>query len=205
MTVQRGRPSGHCTICRFSERARVELLLAGSASFSAVARKFGLSPDAVRRHWHQHVSEERRVALLAGPVQVQALAAKVAEESESVLDHHRANRAGLYALYTAALEAGDRQTGALISGRLRDVNDSIARLTGQLASSPLITINQTQQTVAVLLERPEVAQFWSQMLESLHDLPNFRDIAARLEAFCTARAHVTPALLPAPEAVHDAA
>lgn len=114
-------------------------MLAGGASFRAVAKKFTLSHHALRRHWLTHVSEERRANLIMGPVEREMLASKVAEESSSVIDHFRAIRSGLYQLFNAALEAGDRQTGALIAGRLDQVNNSIARITGELIRSPLVT------------------------------------------------------------------
>jgi hypothetical protein len=165
--VYRGRPAGHCTICRHAERARAELMLAGGAGFSAVARKLSMSPDALNRHWRRHVSPERRAALLMGPVQVQALAAKVAAESESVVDHHRAVRAGLYQLFAAALEAGDRQAGALLSGRLREVNDSIGRITGELSQSPLIQ----QNTVNIFSSDPAFATFRDDLIRVLAKFP----------------------------------
>jgi hypothetical protein len=126
-----------------------------------------MSADALARHWHRHVSGERRAALLMGPVQVQALAAKVAEEAQSVLEHHQVNRAGLYQMYAAALEAGDRQTGALISGRLREVNDSIGRITGELAHSPLIQ----QNTVNVFVHDPAFATFRDDLIRVLSRFP----------------------------------
>lgn len=168
MSIHRGRPAGHCTICRAAERARAELMLAGGAGFAAVARKLNLSPDALTRHWRRHVSAERRAALLMGPVQVQALAAKVAEESESVIDHHRANRAGLYQLFAAALEAGDRQAGALLSGRLREVNDSIGKITGELIASPLIQ----QNTVNIFTSDPDFARFRDDLIRMLSRFPD---------------------------------
>jgi hypothetical protein len=132
------RPPGNCQVCKHPERARIELTLAGGASRRAIGQKFKLHHLALRRHWILHVSEERKAALTLGPVQAQALAARVAEESESVIDHHRTVRAGLYQLYDSAIEASDRTGGAMLAGRLTEVNSAIARITGQLATSPLV-------------------------------------------------------------------
>jgi len=44
----------------------------------------------------------------------------------------------LYQLYETALCAADGNTGALIAGRLHENLNAMARLTGQLASSPLV-------------------------------------------------------------------
>lgn len=171
MTWEKGRPTGRCTVCRHLERTRIELLLAAGAGRPAVATKFGLSKDAVYRHWHAHVSEERKAALLLGPVQVQALASKVAEESESVIDHHKATRAGLYEFYRAALEAGDKTSGALVAGRLTEVNNSIGRITGELAQSPLVQRN----TVNVFMQTREFAEFQARLIAVLSRFPNARE------------------------------
>ena len=85
-------PSGRCAACKHSERTRFELMLAGGASMKSVATKFSLQYFSLRHHWMNHVSPERRAKLVMGPVQRQALAARVSEESESVLDHFKAAR-----------------------------------------------------------------------------------------------------------------
>jgi hypothetical protein len=134
-------PTGKGKCCCHPERARFELLLATGVSMSAVARRFRLNVYAVNRHWHFHISESRRAALAIGPAEVQALKARVAEESESVIDHYRALRSAMYDFLIAAQEAGDRNGGALIVGRLIEINNAIAKVTGQLANSPLIQHN----------------------------------------------------------------
>lgn len=164
---RRGRPPGSCTICQNEARSRAELLVAGGATIRAVSRKFSLSHDALSRHWKRHVSDERKAALVMGPVQIQGLAAAVSEESESVLDHHRATRAGLYKLYAAAVEASDGTTGALVAGRLTEVNNAIARLCGQLATSPLI---QNTTNIAVLAS-PLMQQLQDMLTQRLRPHP----------------------------------
>jgi hypothetical protein len=92
----KGRLAGAaCTVCNSEHRSRAELLVVGGATQAAVAAKFELSADALQRHMSNHVSEERRASLLVGPVQRMELAARVSEESSSVIDHLRALRAGL--------------------------------------------------------------------------------------------------------------
>lgn len=176
----RGRPPGHCKVCKHPERARIELLLAGGAGFSAVGRKFGFKhSDPLARHFRKHVSDARKAALAMGPVQVQALAARAAEESESVLDHHRATRAGLYSIYAAAVEAGDSVAVASIAGRLTEVNNSMARITGEVASSPMVQHN----TLNVTMGSPQVQQFLADVLHQLKPYPDaFRAVHAWLEA-----------------------
>jgi len=182
MAAVRGKPTGRCTACSHPERVRFELLLAGGASYRAVADKFHLGPYALRRHWINHVSEERRMALTLGPVQREALASRVAEESTSVIDHFRAVRAGLYSLYDAAVTAGDGTTGATVAGRLLECLNSMARLTGQLAASPLVQYN-TQNNYLQFSESPEFIAFMERVTTVLEPYPE-----ARLAIFHAVRA-----------------
>lgn len=191
LPIPAGHLSGKCVLCRHTERVRVELQLAAGASMNAIARKYGVSRHAVARHWANHVTEARRAVLVLGPVGQISLAAQVSEEAESVIDHFRAVRAGLYKLYDAALEAGDRNGGALVAGRLLTCLDAMARLTGQLATSPLIQNN----TVNFYL-LPEFASFQADLIRALSRFPEAR--AAVLQEFERLEA-AAPAQLPALE------
>jgi hypothetical protein len=198
MPVPAGYPSGKCTLCTHTERVRIELqLAAGGASLNKLARQFGVSRHALSRHWEHHVSQARRAALVLGPVKQFSLAAQVSEEAESVVDHFRAVRAGLYRLYDAALEAGDRNGGALVAGRLLTCLDSMARLTGQLATSPLIQ-NNTMNFYLL----PEFAGFQADLIRTLSRFPEAR--AAVLQEFERLEA-AAPAPLPALEHEQHAA
>jgi len=178
--VDKDQPKGTCSVCRHPERARLEVLLAGGgASHRAVARRFNLSRHAVDRHWMRHVTAERKACLVFGPVEREALAARVAEESESVLDHFKAVRSALYDLLTKAHAAGDGQTGALLSGRLHENLNSIARLTGQLASSPLVQINNNN--VSMLTQSPDFTAFQARLIGVLRNFPEAR--AAVIQEF----------------------
>jgi hypothetical protein len=191
VSIHRGRPRGHCTICQSVERTRAELLLAGGASFAAVARKYELSSDALARHWRNHVSEARRAVLILGPVKQISLAAQVSEEAESVIDHFRAVRAGLYKLYDAACEAGDRNGGALLAGRLLTCLDAMARLTGQLATSPLV-----QHNTVNFYASPEFASFQADLVRVLCRFPDAREaVLAEFERLDAAPHHRHPPAL----------
>jgi hypothetical protein len=124
-----------------------------------------------------HVSEERRASLLVGPVQRMELAARVSEESSSVIDHLRALRAGLWQLFSAAQEAGDGQTGATVGQRLLAVITQMGRITGELSTSPLVS-NVTNN----ILMAPEVTdQVVPVILKALEPFPDAR--RAVIEAF----------------------
>jgi hypothetical protein len=163
-------------------------MLAAGGGQKAIARKFGVSKDSVWRHWTRHVSPERRATLLMGPVQKHALAAQIAEENTSVLDNLRIVRAGLYRQYDNAIEAGDRTAGALLAGKLHQNLQITARITGELASSPLVQINN-QQNVSMMMESPEFSAFQAQLIAVLRDFPEARLAVIRefskLEALST--------------------
>jgi hypothetical protein len=148
MPAHRGL-NGRCTVCSALERVQIELLLAGGASQRSIARKYSLSHYAISRHWSGHVSDERKANLVMGPVQRHALAARVAEESTSVIDQLRLVRVGLFRSYDTALTAGDSLSIASIAGRLHENLRITGGITGELASSPLIqqtTINNNLYT-----------------------------------------------------------
>jgi hypothetical protein len=148
-------------------------MLAGGAGQTAVGRKYGLSKDSVHRHWRDHVPQERRAALIMGPVPRQALAAQVCEENTSVLDNLRIVRAGLWNQYDQALAAGDRFGVAILAGKLHNNLQITAKITGELASSPLVQINN-QQNVSMLMESPDFAAFQTRLVAVLRDYPEAR-------------------------------
>lgn len=189
--------NGRCLVCQHPERVRAELLVAGGASARSVAAKFNLSPYSVHRHMHGHVTAERMAALKFGPVAREALNARVAEESSSVIDHFRAVRAGLYALYDSAVTAGDRNGGALLAGKLIEVLNAMARMTGELAQSPLVQLNQTN----VFINDPAFASFQADLIRVLSRFPEARTaVLAEFERIETA----APSRLPALEHQADA-
>jgi hypothetical protein len=159
--------NGKCAVCNHPERMRIELLLVDGAGQSAIGRKFGMSKHCVSRHWLNHVTGKQRAALAMGPVGPMELAARVAEESQSILDHHKVTRATLYTAIKACQEAGDAKGIALLTGRLTSVNEAIGRLTGQIAASPFIQNNN----LTLVMGTPEVRNFLDELSEQLEPFP----------------------------------
>jgi hypothetical protein len=195
LPARRGQPSGRCVVCAHPDKVRIELLLAGGAGQKAVGRKFGIGKDPIWRHWTRHVDAQHRARLIMGPVQIQALSAQIAEENTSVLDNLRIIRAGLYKQYDAALEAGDRTVGALLAGKLHQNLQITAKITGELASSPLIQVNNTQNNNVAMVESPAFAAFQARLIAVLRNHPAARDDVLREFQ----RIEVAPAI-PAPTA-----
>lgn len=164
----KGAITGRCAACRHPERARIEFLMATGAGAHSIARKFSVGHDTIYRHWKLHVPESRKIALKHGPVSQAALAARVDEEASSVLDHLKIVRAGLYQLYDSAVEAGDINGAALVAGQLHKNLNAVARLTGELAESPLI---QSQVNIFV---SPQFAELQATLIRVLAQFPEAR-------------------------------
>jgi hypothetical protein len=200
----RGRPTGRCVTCAHPEKTRIELLVAGGASHAAVGRKYGIGRYALGRHWAAHVSPERKASLVLGPVAQAALASRLCEESESVLDHLRVVRCGLYATFDAAVTAGDRSSVALLAGRLTEVNNAVARLTGQLATSPLVQINNSNQTT--IIESQEFLAFRADLIRVLSRFPEaYEAVLQEFERYERVAPSELPALEHESEATTEAA
>ena len=127
-----------------------------------------------------------------GPVQRMALETHVSEEAVSLIDHYRAVRAGLYKQFNAADEVNDRNGVALMAGRLLRCLDSMARLTGQLAQSPLVQNN----TINNFFLEPAFASFQADLIRVLSRFPEAR--ASVLQEFERLEA-AAPVQLPALE------
>src|SRR3974390_2496405 len=115
-------------VCQHPDRWRIELLKAGGASLRSLAEKFGVSLDAVDRHWHKHVSAEIKARYLLAPVPLPEPAAKAAEQGGSVLGHLHAIRVVLMGQMSAVVEANDGRGVAYIAGRLTSVLETIAKV-----------------------------------------------------------------------------
>lgn len=161
-----------CTVCSHDERWRIELLRAGGASLDSLATKFGLSKDAIGRHWHNHVSGEMKASYLVGPAQLADLAEKAASEGASVLDHFRAVRTMLMSQLAATTEAGDARGAAIVAGQLVGVLEKIGKVTGEIATIAQGTIN-IQNHVSIV-NSPQFAKVQAAQLAALAPYPEAR-------------------------------
>lgn len=116
----------------------------GGASLDAVAKQFGVSRDSVFRHFKSHVSDKRRVELMAGPAAMADLANRAAAESKSLLEQLQILRSVFFRQFLNAAEAGDRPGVANVGGRLLEALRELGRLTGELREISGLTINATQ-------------------------------------------------------------
>jgi hypothetical protein len=176
-----------------SDRVRMERMLADNKSQAFVAKTFEVSPDAVQRHWRSHISEDRKAALKLGEVPKQELVARVAEESARVVDYYHELRADLRSDYLALRAAGDYMTAASVAGRLLSCLNSMAKISGELANSPLV-----KNSVNVFV-MPEWSAIEHMLLEVLSPHPEILTrVVQALEALEARRAPRADAALPAP-------
>jgi hypothetical protein len=150
------------------------LLKAGGASLDSLAAKFNVDRDAIWRHWNKHVSAEMKAGYLAGPVQLQDLAAKAAEQGSSVLDHLHAVRCVLMGQLAVMTEAGDARGAGYIAGQLTKTLETIARISGELGDLARSTTYNITNNVAVLSEHPAFVKMQATMLRALALHPEAR-------------------------------
>jgi len=162
-----------CTVCRHPEKWRIELLRAGGAGIDALSAKFGVSRDAVFRHWHQHVTPAMRAGYLCGPSEMASLAEKAALEGDCVLDYLRICRTALTSQLAAASEAGDPRTAAYVAGQLTKTLETIGKVTGELGELARNTINVTNNNIAIM-NSPQFATLQATMLRALAPFPDAR-------------------------------
>jgi hypothetical protein len=184
--------SPRCQVCRHDERWRIELLRAGGATLDSLADKFGVHRDAIHRHYRDHVSEEMKASYLAGPVQLEELAAKAADTGVSVLDNLNAIRVILMGHLTSVTEAGDGRSAAYIAGRLTATLETIARVSGELGA--LATTYNITNNVAVLTEHPAFMRVQATILRALAEHPAARaDVVRALRDLDAGNAPAAPA------------
>lgn len=173
-----------CRVCKHAARIEIELLLAGGAGQKALASRFGMSKDSIHRHWSRHIDAKRKARLLVGPVQEQALRARIAEEASSVVDLLRATRAGLFESYDLALKISDLNAVAQLASKIHENLKIAGNISGELASSPLVQINNNQQNNIAMLESPDFVRFQARLIAVLRDYPEARNaVLAEFEKF----------------------
>lgn len=155
------------------------MLRAGGGSLESIAAKFGLHRDQVWRHWHRHVTAERKAQYIAGPVQLNELAERAAAEGLSLIDYLAIMRSTLLMLFSNAAGEGDAKATAWVSGRLLDVLKQIGKLTGELAASGVNIINNT-----MIMNAPEITEMQAVIIGALAPYPEARAaVVAALRQF----------------------
>jgi hypothetical protein len=133
-----------------------------------------------------------KASYLAGPVQLEQLAAKAADTGVSVLDNLHAIRVILMGHLTSVTEAGDGRAAAYIAGRLTATLEVIARISGELGA--LATTYNITNNVAVLTEHPAFMRVQATILRALAEHPAARaDVVRALRDLDAENAPAAPA------------
>jgi hypothetical protein len=169
-----GKP---CSVCRHEQRGRIDFLLVTSDGRNgtgrrALAEKFGLDATALYRHGKNHISEEYRAAVLAGPFRSEAdLRELAAEEGQSVLVNYRGLFNGHRSRWLQALECADDEVMVRHGRAMSEMLWKIGQLTREIAPNAHTQIQQNiymspdfytfqRRAVKVLRRHPEVLQEW---------------------------------------------
>jgi len=190
--VRKNDVTGKCGACRHPDRTRIEMLCAAGQSFTAVARRFGLSKDVVNRHYAKHVTDERKAVMIAGTGRLEELRQRAEDESASLLDNLRYVRAGLFKMFDAAVECGDKYGAGVIADKLMGSFRDIGRLTGEIAKlgGSSITINNN----TAIFASPEWRDAAHAIVAALRNHPEARvAVVSALRALEERRAPALPA------------
>jgi len=132
--------SANCHVCSHPERGRLEMLAVSGVAHVHLAKQFSLSRHSIDRHLIRHLSPERRAQLKCGPVKIRELIERATEEQVPLLDYLSLLRSMLCAQFMSASEANDRNSCALLAGRIIQVLRTQAEITGELVQAPLVGI-----------------------------------------------------------------
>lgn len=177
MSKPKRRRPVQCTVCKHERLYEIELALCSGVSGRAVAKKYGVSQDAAKRHLKNHVTDERKAELVAGPLSIAELAQKAADEGMSLLDYLAIVRNALMSRFLAASEADDRQGACLVSGRLLECLRLVAQVSGELTKA-----TSNYQTNVLIMNSPLMSELQSMLIRELSPFPEARTrVVAGLE------------------------
>jgi len=124
---------GTCTICNHERRHLIEIGLTHRVPHRVLAKRFGVSPDAIQRHSANHLPPQTRAALLTAckPSEVD-LEALQRSESEGILSSLVAQRARLQTYGEQAATDGDVRAAVQVEYAVTSNLKLVAQLLGQL-------------------------------------------------------------------------
>jgi len=128
------------TIAEHRERAAIELAIARGVSYRSIAKRYGVSIDAVGRWAQKHMPPQLRAKLVAGPDLDIDLDRLRETESQSMLMHLVGLRNRLFASLDVAEECGDSAMVARVAHQIHENLALVGRLLGDLGTGTT-TIN----------------------------------------------------------------
>src|SRR5262245_14046500 len=129
-----------CTICLSDKRHQVEIALVHRVPLRVIAKRYGLSFDAIWRHGKKHLSPQLRAAILAAQKpQAVDLEQLQRSEAEGILSQLVAQRARLQLTVEQAQELGNIADVVKAEKAITDNLTLVAKLLGQLTVHHQVT------------------------------------------------------------------
>ncbi|HVM78855.1 MAG TPA: hypothetical protein VMU06_07535 [Stellaceae bacterium] len=190
-------PNGKCAVCRHPERNRLEFLCARGGSLRAIAQKFGVKYEGLRRHNLKHVSDQYKKSVVLGPFKSEdELRRLLAENSSSVVENLMALYGGLTSRWLVNFEAGCDEALVPLSREMLRVLDMRAKISRELAPASSTVISN-------IFVHPAFADLQSTLLRVLAEHPEAR--AAVIREFRDLEAKSPPMIEVAAEPEQDRA
>ena len=135
------RGTGQC--CRHPRVADLNRDLVRGEKINAVARKYGLHPDAVHRHSKDHLTEEQRreIAVEIKRERAQSVATELNDERLDIGNTYEALARRVERLITKAEEEGNDGLALASMEGLRKVLHDIATMQGKLAQQLTVQVS----------------------------------------------------------------
>jgi hypothetical protein len=197
---------GNCSVCSHDKRYAIEAALVSGVSQLSLAARFGLSNDAIGRHYRNHLDAAARAAILTQQNPNDIDLDKLREdESAGLLANVSRQRIRLQQISERALDDGDTKAAIGAESAITSNLKLTARLVGQLiqvhdvrhqhvlVSEDYLKVRAA--IVAAIRPYPEAARAVGRALAAL-EADGAEAITARAKPASKALIDVTPNRLP---------
>jgi hypothetical protein len=175
-----------CFTCAHPRRAEIEHDLLNNASYRTLSGKYGISPDALRRHFEgghiaQSVVRDAEIRKLAYSEDLLSKAAWLQDQALQILDEARAGA------------EPDLKTALLAIGKAANLLETQARLMGQLREVEInffvnpVFVELRQQIVSVLAPFPEAWNLVEPILAEDKTKAEYSDVSPAVLEIINAR------------------
>lgn len=161
-----GKPGPKCSICKHTARHQIDVGLTHRVSYRALAARFDVSADAVKRHADNHLSPAQRAAILAAqkPTAIDLDKLEVTE-SEGLLAALVTQRARLQTHSEMAADMGDVKAAVSAEKAITGNLDLVAKLLGRL-------VQRHEVRSTSLLISPDYLKLRATLVDALKPFPD---------------------------------
>lgn len=170
MTQRKGRA---CTVCTHPKRRDIDEALVSGREFAPLARKYGLSGDAMRRHFHGHLDDIRRkeIAVELKQRRIAALDKELNEDRSDISTGLTRIINEIDGILQRAKEAGDDSLALTALRDMRGTFLDLAKLHGKLTNISTVRVE--------IAETPQWAQLKAILVQVFDEVPQARDVFLR--------------------------